>query len=54
MPALFGVKLGLTYLHDNKREGIVGRTPAKSVAAVEGEIYKCRQKPVFAGGQSYE
>ena len=50
MPALFGVKLGLTYRYDNKREGIIGWNPAKSVAAGEGAIYKCRQKPVFAGG----
>jgi hypothetical protein len=40
----------LTYRYDNKREGIIGWNPAKSVAAGEGAIYKCRQKPVFAGG----
>jgi hypothetical protein len=50
MPALFGVKLGLTYRRDNKREGIVGWNPLKGVAAGECEIYKCRKKPAFAGG----
>jgi radical SAM superfamily enzyme YgiQ (UPF0313 family) len=50
MPALLGLKLGLTYRYDNKREGIIGWNPAKSVAAGEGAIYKCRQKPAFAGG----
>jgi len=50
MPALLSLKLGLTYRYDNRRESIVGRNPAKSVVAVEGAIYKCRQKPAFAGG----
>jgi hypothetical protein len=50
MPALFGVKLGLTYRRDNKREQIIGRNPAKSIAAEGSAIYKCRQKPAFAGG----
>jgi radical SAM superfamily enzyme YgiQ (UPF0313 family) len=32
MPALLGLKLGLTYRYDNRREGIVGRNPASSAA----------------------
>jgi radical SAM superfamily enzyme YgiQ (UPF0313 family) len=30
LPALLGLKLGLTYRYDNKREGIVGWNPARS------------------------
>ncbi|MGA2662728.1 MAG: radical SAM protein [Verrucomicrobiota bacterium] len=35
MPALLGLKLGLTYRYDNRREGIVGTNPA-SPAALPG------------------
>jgi radical SAM superfamily enzyme YgiQ (UPF0313 family) len=31
MPALLGLKLGLTYRYDNRREGIVGWNPAQGV-----------------------
>jgi radical SAM superfamily enzyme YgiQ (UPF0313 family) len=31
MPALLGLKLGLTYRYDNKREGIAGWNPARTV-----------------------
>jgi radical SAM superfamily enzyme YgiQ (UPF0313 family) len=31
MPALLALKLGLTYRYDNKREGIVGWNPARTV-----------------------
>ena len=30
-PALLGLKLGLTYRYDNRREGIVGWNPARAV-----------------------
>jgi radical SAM superfamily enzyme YgiQ (UPF0313 family) len=30
IPAFLGLKLGLTYRYDNRREGIVGRNPARS------------------------
>ena len=33
MPALLSLKLGLTYRYDNKREGIVGWNPARTVPA---------------------
>ena len=45
MPALLGLKLGLTYRYDNRREGIVGWNPAgaKSVAGGEDSHYKLAQ-----------
>jgi len=33
MPALLGLKLGLTYRYDNQREGIVGWNPARGASA---------------------
>jgi radical SAM superfamily enzyme YgiQ (UPF0313 family) len=33
MPALLALKLGLTYRYDNRREGIVGWNPARTVPA---------------------
>ncbi len=33
MPALLSLRLGLTYRYDNRREGIVGRNPARAVSS---------------------
>jgi len=35
-PALLGLKLGLTYRYDNRKEGIHGRDPAANTLAVHG------------------
>ncbi len=37
-PAWLGLKLGLTYRYDNKREGVIGWNPAKSATAGENNI----------------
>ena len=47
-PALLGLKLGLTYRYDNKRENIVGSNPAESVADGEGKVCKFPQEQALA------
>ena len=37
-PAVLGLKLGLTYRYDNKREGIAGRNPAKCVSGRKNRV----------------
>ncbi len=41
--ALLGLKLGLTYRYDNRREGIVGWNPARRRASGAGRIGKVTQ-----------
>ena len=45
LPSLLGLKLGLTYRYDNRREGIVGWNPsrAKSIADRNGTLYNLRK-----------
>jgi radical SAM superfamily enzyme YgiQ (UPF0313 family) len=43
MPALLGLKLGLTYRYDNRREGIVGRNPASLSRASGVRIFMGRK-----------
>jgi len=43
LPALLGLKLGLTYRYDNQREGIRGSNPAKWVADGAGGTYEFQQ-----------
>jgi radical SAM superfamily enzyme YgiQ (UPF0313 family) len=38
VPALAGLRLGLTYRYDNIREGIVGRDPARHLAPTDGGV----------------
>jgi radical SAM superfamily enzyme YgiQ (UPF0313 family) len=39
-PAFLGLKLGLTYRYDNRRESIVGLNPAKCARDRESRVYK--------------
>jgi radical SAM superfamily enzyme YgiQ (UPF0313 family) len=43
-PALLGLKLGLTYRYDNKRENIVGSNPAKSITNGKRGVYRFPQE----------
>jgi hypothetical protein len=43
-PAWLGLKLGLTYRYDNKRENIAGSNPAKSVTDWGNGICKFPQE----------
>ena len=47
-PAWLGLKLGLTYRYDNKRENIVGSNPAKSVTDEGNGVYKFPQEQSLA------
>ena len=52
MPALLGLKLGLTYRYDNKREGIVGWNPARRCdhAAESGCYWNDASRGAVKGG----
>jgi radical SAM superfamily enzyme YgiQ (UPF0313 family) len=47
-PALLGLKLGLTYRYDNKREKIVGWNPASCVSNLETRGCKCPREQAVA------
>jgi radical SAM superfamily enzyme YgiQ (UPF0313 family) len=40
-PAILGLRLGLTYRYDNRREGIAGWNPARSQAAFQPTVLPC-------------